>query len=192
MISWLTDLLSTYSAFFSSINPFSSTTLYPIINIGFVESASILAELNGYFMAVARVNQNSGQTYFATATIPSNWGLFSAFTTNPTNPAAGPWVAANQAGFMSTWIDGGNPGTPVWTLSTNNGFNFTPVCSILATESTTIGGPVGLSANSTGFVATWLDGNDSNAYASFYYTPVSNGAGNLFVGLLEQKYGPVL
>jgi hypothetical protein len=27
---------------------------------------------------------------------------------------------------------------------------------------------VGLSANSNGFVATWLDSNDSNAYASFY------------------------
>ena len=76
---------------------------------------------------------------------------------------------------MSTWVVGaseGSPGSPMWTFSSNNGFNWTPVCSILPTVSTTIGGPVGLSANSQGFVATWLDSNDSNAYASFYSGPV--------------------
>ena len=175
MLSWLTNTFPTYSAYFESINPFSSTTVYPIVNVGFLESASILAELNGYFMAVVRANAGSaGQTYFSTATTPSNWATFSAFAPNPDNPDAGPWVAANSAGFMVTWIVGdseNNPGSPMWTFSNNNGFNFTPVCSILATESTTIGGPVGLSANSQGFVATWLDSNDSNAYASFYSGP---------------------
>ena len=77
---------------------------------------------------------------------------------------------------MSTWVVGasqGSPGSPVWTLTNNNGFNWTPVCSILDTPSTTIGGPVGLSANPQGFVATWLDSNDSNGYASFYFTPLT-------------------
>jgi len=176
MLAWLGNLFPTFSAYFSSINPFSSTTVYPILDVGFFESACIVAANNGYFMAVARANAGAaGQTYFSVATIPSNWATFSAFTTNPANPDAGPWVAANQAGFMSTWIVGASansPGTPMWTLSSNNGFNWTPVCSILATPSTTIGGPVGLSANTQGFIATWLDSSDLNAYASFYATPV--------------------
>lgn len=196
MISWLSQDFPTYSAYFESINPLSSATAAPIINVGFAESASILATLNGYFMAVARTNSGpSGETYFSTATTASNWGTFSAFAPNPSNPLAGPWVAANHAGFMATWIVGAgtnDPGTPIWTLSANYGFNWTSQCSILQTESTTILGPVGLSANDQGFVATWLDGNDSNAYAAFYYTPVTNSSGNAFVGLLQTKYGPLL
>ena len=81
-------------------------------------------------------------------------------------------MGCRQSGWlhvhMGCWRNQGSPGSPMWTLSNNNGFNWTPVCSILPTLSTTIGGPVGLSANSQGFVATWLDSNDSNAYASFY------------------------
>lgn len=196
MLTWLNNLDPTYSAYFSSINPFSATTAYPIIDVGFLESVPIVAELNGYFMAVVRANAGAnGQTYFSVATIPSNWATFSAFAPNPDNPDAGPWVAANQAGFMSVWVIGasqGSPGSPVWTLTANNGFNFTPVCSILSAASTTIGGPVGLSANTQGFVATWLDGNDSNAYASFYVTPPNTTSNNIFVTLLEQKYGPLL
>ena len=66
-------------------------------------------------------------------------------------------------------------------------------CSILQTPSTTIGGPVALSANARGFVATWFDYNDYNGYASFYFTPLSAAsASNQFVGLLQQKYGPLL
>jgi hypothetical protein len=198
MLTWLNNSDVTYSAYFASINPFAPNpvTNYPIVNVGFSESVPITTEMNGYFMAVARVNQGAaGQTYFSVATTPSNWATFSAFAPNPSDTDAGPWVAANNAGFMSTWIVGssaGSPGSPMWTLSNNNGFNWTPVCSILATVSTTIGGPVGLSANFKGFVSTWLDSNDSNAYASFYLTystPVSN---NLFVTLLEQKYGALL
>ena len=114
------------------------------------------------------------------------------YPTNPDNPDAGPWIAANHAGFMVTWIVGAstdNPGTPMWTLTTNNGFNWSPVCSILSTPSTTIGGPVGLSANKNGFVATWLDTNDSNVYASFYTTPsLDDLASNPFALRLYQKY----
>ena len=49
-----------------------------------------------------------------------------------------------------------------------------------------------MSANSQGFVATWLDSNDSNAYASFYAGPVmppSNAQGcksqNIFLSQAE-------
>lgn len=147
-------------------------------------------------MVPARANESEGVTIFSVATIPTNWATFSIFS-SPNDPDAGPWVASNQNGFISAWIVGaseGSPGTPMWTFTSNNGFNFTPVCSILSTPSTTIGGPVGLSANTRGFVATWLDGNDLNAYASFFVTPLSSGStsGNLFVSLLEQKYGPLL
>ncbi|MGB8467376.1 MAG: hypothetical protein WCE21_00065 [Candidatus Babeliales bacterium] len=201
MLTWIAQGLQTNSAYFSSTNPFSSTTVYPILSVGFFESVPVTAEMNGYFMAVSRANAGAaGQTYFSTATTSSNWATFSAFATNPDNPDAGPWIAANHAGFMSTWVVGanqGSPGSPVWTLSTNNGFNFTPVCSILSNTSTTIGGPVGLSANAAGFVATWLDSNDSNAYASFYGTPIPVPptpvfSTNAFVQLLEKKYGPLL
>jgi hypothetical protein len=192
MLTWIINTLGTNSAYFETINPFSSTTVYPIVAVGFFESAQIVAQLNGYFINVGRANVGNGVTYFSTATIPSNWATFSLFLDVNNNPDAGPWVAANQAGFMSAWVVGasqGSPGSPFWTFTNNNGFNLTPLCSILATESTTIGGPVGLSANSKGFVATWLDFNDSNAYASFYSTPPPS---NLFVELLEQKYGPLL
>lgn len=188
MLSWLNSSDITYSAYFSSINPFSSTTPYPIVNVGFLESVPIVAALNGYFMAVARVNESGGQTYFSAATIPSNWATFSVVAPNPSNPDAGPWVAANQTGFMTVWTVSGNP---VWTFSTNNGFNFTPVCSILSAPSTTIFAPMGLSANAQGFVVTWLDTNDLNAYASFYTTPTTT-YNNIFVTLLQQKYDPLL
>lgn len=194
MLVWITNPFSTFSAYFSSINPFSSTTPLPILGVGFFESAPVVAALNGYFMAVARANVNLGQTYFSTATIPSNWATFSPFAPNPSNPDAGPWVAANQVGFMSTWVVGASqnsPGTPMWTLSSNNGFNWTPVCSILPTASTTIGGPVGLSANAQGFVATWLDSADGNAYASLYATPSSTALSQCAL-TLARKYGPLL
>jgi hypothetical protein len=95
---------------------------------------------------------------------------------------------------MSAWVIGSGtdaPGSPVWIFSDNNGFNWTPVCSILSTPSTTISGQIGLSGNYQGFVATWLDSNDSNAYASFY-TTASASATDIFVTLLQQKYGPLL
>lgn len=192
MLTWITNPLSTASAFFDSINPFSTTTVYPIVAVGFFESVPITAQLNGYFMTASRANEGDGVTIFSVATIPSNWATFSLFT-SPNNPYAGPWVAANQTGFMSTWVVGtsmGTPGSPMWTFSDNNGFNWTPVCSILPTLSTTIVAPMGLTANTQGFVATWLDTNDANAYASFYVTPGTSN--DLFVTLLQQKYGPLL
>jgi hypothetical protein len=193
MLTWIGQTLSTYSAYFSSINPFSSTTIYPILSVGFFESSPIVAQLNGYFANVCRANQEiNGQTYIAVCTIPSNWADFSPFTTNTDNQNAGPWVAANQAGFMTTWSGQGSPGTPVWMLTANNGFNQTPVCSILATPSTTITGLIALSANTQGFVASWIDTNDNNAYATFYYAPPNAASSNQFVALLEQKYGPLL
>lgn len=194
MLTWIIQTLGTNSAFFSSINPFSSTTVYPLVSVGFFESVPVTAQLNGYFLTAARSNTgDAGTTLFSAATTPSNWATFSIFLPSPPNPGAGPWIASNQSGFMSTWVlnDGnpGDPGSPIWTFSSNNGFNWTPLCSILSTESTTIGAPVALSANFQGFVATWLDSNDSNAYASFYVTPSSN---TLFVQLLEKKYGSLL
>jgi hypothetical protein len=193
MLAWLNDLDPIYSAYFSSINPFSSTTPLPIVSVGFYESAAIVAALNGYFMVASRANVGPGTVYFSVATIPSNWATFSLFLQEDTDPAAGPWIASNQSGFMASWTDAG-PGNPTWTFTSNNGFNFTPVCSILATPSTTIAGPVGLSANTRGFIATWLDTNDENAYVSFFATPLSSSstAGTNFVALLEQKYGPIL
>lgn len=173
MITWIANTFPTYSAYFSSINPFSSTTPNPIAAIGFFESVPVTAQLNGYFMSATRANEGEGVTVFATATNTSNWAIFSLFS-SPNNPDAGPWVASNPTGFMSSWVigaDESSPGSPVWTFSANNGFNWTPVCPILLTESTTITAPVGLSANTTGFIATWPDTNDSNAYASFYATP---------------------
>jgi hypothetical protein len=175
MLVWIIQSLGTNSAYFDSINPFSSTTVYPVVSVGFFESAQIVAQLNGYFMNVGRANIGNGVTYFSVATIPSNWATFSLFLDVNNNPDAGPWIAANEAGFLSAWVVGasqGSPGSPYWTFTSNNGFNLTPLCSILATPSTTIGGPVGLSANSRGFVATWLDSNDGNAYASFYAGPI--------------------
>lgn len=197
MLTWLNNLDVTYSAYFESINPFEPTpvTNYPILSVGFFESVPIVAAMNGYFMAVARANVGLGQTYTSVATTPSNWATFSVVAPNPSDPDAGPWVAANSTGFMSTWVVGsseGSPGSPMWTFSNNNGFNWTPVCSILSTTSTTIGGPVGLSANYQGFVATWLDSNDANAYASLYSIPTSTPLNNVFVTLLQQKYGPLL
>lgn len=194
MLTWITNPLGTASAYFSSINPFSSTTVDTIGAVGFYESVPIVTYLNGYYMAAARANVSDGVTYFSVATITSNWADFSIFlTVNPT-PQTGPWVASNSNGFMATWVVGAganDPGTPMWTFSSNNGFNWTPLCSILQTESTTIVGPIGLCANNTGFAATWLDSNDSNAYASFYATPASSDY-SLFVKLLQQKYGPLL
>ncbi|MBY0109490.1 MAG: hypothetical protein K2X90_00015 [Candidatus Babeliaceae bacterium] len=177
MLTWLNNSDVTYSAYFESINPFepNPVTNYPIVNVGFSESVPIVTQMNGYFMAVARVNAGAaGQTYFSVATTPSNWATFSVVAPNPSDTEAGPWVAANYTGFISAWIVGSSadsPGSPMWTLSNNNGFNWTPVCSILPTLSTTIEGPVGLSANAQGFVATWFDSNDSNAYTSFYSAP---------------------
>ena len=175
MLTWIIQTLGTDSAYFETINPFSATTVYPIVAVGFFESAQVVAQLNGYFINVGRANIGNGVTVFSAATIPSNWATFSLFLDTNNNPDAGPWIAANQGGFMSAWVIGasqGSAGSPFWTFSSNNEFNMTPLCSILETESTTIGGPVGLSANSVGFVATWLDSNDSNAYASFYAGPV--------------------
>lgn len=197
MVTWINTALATASAYFESINPFSSTTVYPIVNVGFFESVPIVTELDGYFMAAARANVGNGVTYFSVATIPSNWATFSLFLPVQDNPDAGPWVAANHAGFLSTWVVGasqGSPGSPMWTLSQNNGFNWTPICPMLSAPSTTIVAPIGLSANGRGFVATWLDTNDANAYATFYSTPAPNPSSdnNIFVTLLKQKYGPLL
>lgn len=199
MLAWITQPLALFSAYFSSINPFSVTSVDPIVNIGFFESVPSVAALNGYFMAVARANEGDGVNMVSVATITSNWATFSLVSPSPQArcPQTGPSVASNHAGFMSAWIVGENqndPGSPVWMLSNNNGFNWTPVCSIVQTPSTTITGPLGLSANTHGFVATWLDTNDSNAYASFYWTPPSAGStsNDLFVTLLQQKYGPLL
>ncbi len=194
MLAWITNPDSTNSAYFSTINPFSSTTVYPIVNVGFFENSPILAALNSYFMATSQANVVNGAAYFSVATIPSNWATFSLFLTPNTVPNSGPWLAANNTGFMSAWVIGSDtdaPGSPVWTFSNNNGFNWTPVCSILATPSTTISGQIGLSGNYQGFVATWLDSNDYNAYVSFYPT-ASSSATDIFVTLLQQKYGPLL
>lgn len=188
MIAWLNNLFPIYSAYFSSINPFSSTTPYPILAVGFFESVPLIAELNGYFMATARANEGSGVSIFSTATIPSNWGVFSIFT-SPITPQAGPWVTANRTGFMSAWVVNGSP---MWQFSSNNGFNWTPLCSILQNTSTTIVGPVGIGSNAQGFVAAWLDSLDSNAYISLYATPTVSPTNNLFVTLMQQKYGPLL
>ena len=64
MLAWLNSSFPTYSAYFSSINPFSSTTVYPIVNVGFLESTPVLAALNGYFMAAVLANASGGQHIF--------------------------------------------------------------------------------------------------------------------------------
>ncbi len=199
MLTWLTVSYSTASAFFTSINPFSSTTVYPIVSVGYYESAAIVASLNGYYMETARANISgtNGVNNYSVCTSPANWAAFSVtLSTAPRNPGVGPWVAANPTGFMSSWAETADqasyPGTPMWIFSSNNGFNWTPVCSILQSpSSTTILGPVGLSGNYKGFVSTWVDSADSNAYASFYSAPSSTGY-DVFVELLQQKYGPLL
>ena len=81
MLTWISQTLATFSAYFESINPFSSTTVYPIVDVGFFESVPIVAELNGYFMAAARANEGTGVTIFSIATIPSNWAVFSLLST---------------------------------------------------------------------------------------------------------------
>ena len=186
MLTWIGNADPTYSAYFESINPFSPNpvTVYPVVDIGFCESPPITAALNGYFVSIVRANEGSGATIFSTATTPSNWGVFSLFTP-PSNPDGAPWVVANQTGFMSAWSINGNP---IWTFTSNNGFTQTPLCSILATSSSTIFAPIALGSNARGFVATWLDTNDNNAYASFYFTPAPiSASANLFVGLLQQN-----
>ncbi len=193
MLSWLNGTTDeTDGAYLTSINPFlpATPTVYPIIHIGFLNTVPVSTVLNGYFMSVVRANTTPNQTYFSTATTPTNWATFSCFAPNPTNLDAGPWVAANQNGFICIWTNNGNP---VWTLSTNNGFNWTTATPILVGPSTsaTIFAPIGLSANGKGFIATWLDTADSNAYATFYATPPTVGD-NIFVNLLQQKYNPIL
>jgi len=191
MLAWIGNLDPTYSAFIDSIDPLSTTapTIYPIVNVGQFLSNPIVAYLNGYYMAVSRANVSGGQTYFSVATQSSNWATFNPFASNPPDTGSGSWVAANQAGFMSTWSFNGNPS---WIFTNNNGFNFTPLCSIPNTSLSSITGQVVVSANTRGFVATWPDPNDNNAYATFYITPTFTPPGSLFVGLLQQKYGPLL
>ena len=106
MVAWVALNDATYSVYFSTIDPFSATTIYQIVSVGFFESPPILAQLNGYFMAVSLANVSEGVTYFSVATIPSNWATFSLFLQPDNTPDAGPWVAANQAGFyvnMDYW-----------------------------------------------------------------------------------------
>lgn len=186
MLTWINSADPTYAAFIESINPFSVPTVpVPVVPVGFFESNPIVAYLNGYYMSVARANVTApgyppGETYFTVATTVSNWALFSPFSSNPPDTGAGPWVTANQTGFMFSWVVNGNP---MWATSNNNGFNLSPECSLLNTPSSTINGEVALSANNRGFVATWVDSSDANAYASFYFTPAGNvfsTTGNIF------------
>jgi len=205
MFTWLGHFQETTSAYFESINPFNSpfsTTSTPssIYYDGIFGSIPAVAEFDGYFMTSAN---GGGVVYFSITntptTAPANWAIF-GFTNPAINPttnvsAPGPWMAANQAGFMSTWIgdtsgSGSYPDTPMWMLLSDNGFTWGPQCSILNTP-ITIDGPVILSANSQGFVATW-EGSDSNPYAAFYstpFTPSTPTGSTAFAGRLIQKYG---
>jgi hypothetical protein len=178
MVTWIDNIDGTDAAFIEPIDNLPATaTRYPIINTGFFLSPPSAAYLNGYYVAVAEANIGPG-VLISTATNATNWSTSIYYLNQqsvPPSPAANsfPWIAANQAGFISTWNVSGNP---VWQVSIDNGFDWTPSCSILNTASSTITGPVALSANMRGFVSTWMDTNDSNAYVSFYFTP----AGNVF------------
>ena len=107
MLTWIARLaIKQIQLTLTSINPFSSTTdLYPIVNVGDFESVPIVARIEWIFYGAARANvMVPGVTYFSVGTNPSNWATFSFISTPPSTPIldAGPWVAANQAGFMST------------------------------------------------------------------------------------------
>ncbi len=176
MLTWIVNGDQTNSAYFESINPFSPNpvTINPIVGVGEFETVPTVAQLNGYFVAAALANVNGGATLFSIGTNSANWSTASLFTSTPPFPypisgstSFAPWITANQTGFMSTWNVNGNP---IWLLSADNGFDWTPQCSILATPSATVFAPVALSANSEGFMATWVDTYDLNAYASFYAT----------------------
>jgi hypothetical protein len=178
MLTWIGNLDPIYAAFIESINPLSTTTTrYPIVAIGYFLTTPIVAQLNGYYLAAAQANVSSGANLVSIATNSINWVTPYLWLSTPLPPPAqanaAPWIAVNQAGFMSTSSVSGNA---TWMLSTNNGFDWTPQCSILNTPSSTITGPIALSANTRGFVGTWADTNDNNAYVTFYFTP----AGNVF------------
>lgn len=204
MFAWTLNAYQTAAAFIESINPLSNaSSVSPIANIGYMQSIPILAQLNGYFLAIANGNISGGISLVSIATNSTNWAT--AYILAPSAPPPplidtgnAPWIAANQTGFMSSAIASGNA---VWRFTANNGFDWTPQCSILAAPSSSISGSVGLSANSRGFIATWYDSSDANAYVSFYATPtpptppappIVSDPAILFVELLQQKYGPLL
>jgi hypothetical protein len=177
MLTWATTPYSTAAAYIESINPLSSsTTSYFVNGIGYSQSEPIIAALNGYFLITVNANVSGGAVLTSIGTNAANFAtpyVFAAGAPPPPLTNNAPWIAVNKAGFVSTWSAGGDA---AWAITTNNGFDWTPQCSILSSPSSSIFSPIALSANDQGyFVATWIDSNDNNAYTSFYF----NASGNI-------------
>lgn len=196
MVVWTKTNGNTYSAFFSSINPLSSSpSINPVLIGRGVATPAVVAGTSAGYMAVALTSGHETYASFSSNS-GSTWNSVQVYA----NPYDTPWVSGNGAGFMSTWISntvGYAQASPVWAFSSDNGVDWTSACSILASLSTSVLGPVAVSGTNAGFVATWTDGADLNAYASFtnqFVPPPTPSfvSSSSFVNVLLQKYGPLL
>ncbi len=95
----------------------------------------------------------------------TSWSQPSAIYENAFLPM---WVSGNQTGFMATWIGddiGPANGSPFWSFSKDNGNTWST--AQLITTAPYLYSPSVVTSNSAGFMATWRNWSDNNAYATF-------------------------
>lgn len=164
---WLCVILIGYMVHNAAAsNPLSPTTPVVIINNGSAFMPVMAANNSDGFITTTIVNSNAFQSSFST----DNGAIWANATPVLNDTYLPVWVGSNSAGFMATWIGpdiGFNTFNPEWSFSSDDGTDWSSPASIIASPSTTIYSPVVVWGTSTGFMASWADSNDGNAYAAF-------------------------
>ncbi len=147
-------------------NPLSPGAPVQILSPNTTDMPVVVSSNGTGFMTMA-VAEIALQSSFSTNN-GSTWNSISPINENAYLPM---WVSGTSAGFMATWIGfdiGYTTASPIWSFSSDGGVTWSPAGSILdGSPSTTIYSPAVVSGTEAGFMVTWRDGADNNAYATF-------------------------
>lgn len=159
-------LISLFTTLFpllaTSTNPISLQTPVVVFNTGDFLNTPVVSENADGFMIGCMDNQNFYSSFSADGI---SWNLRTPVFNNAYTAA---WIKGLPTGFMATYI-AGVPGfitaTPVSVFSSDQGQSW-GVEEVIVSIST-VATPVVVTGNLAGFMATWFNTLDNNAYASF-------------------------
>lgn len=144
-------------------NPLSPTSPTPLTDTGTLLSTVVVGGTESGFLVVCNDQSNALTSIFS-----SDGMSWNSPTVTSIPSYTGIWTSGTSAGFMATFIGipiGYSTAAPFGIFTSTQGNTW--INETIIESSATIATPVTVSGTSAGFMATWLDADDANAYWSF-------------------------